>query len=85
MVKNHFVLYPNPANNNIHIDYSGMDGKAQLRLTDVTGRILIDKQIEVSSGLYTETLSIENLQNGIYQLVISPENSTPISTRIIKQ
>ncbi|MBK9320967.1 MAG: T9SS type A sorting domain-containing protein [Bacteroidetes bacterium] len=56
-------VYPNPAENSINI--SGIqleDGKAQLRLTDIYGKLILEKTITTA----TATLETDHLSTGIY-------------------
>ena len=69
-------LYPNPANDKINIQlYSPQKGTIELRIYDVTGRLLqqttFSKDIEITTGLldagvytYTCTMNGEYLQSG---------------------
>jgi len=63
-------LYPNPANNNITI--TGQDGEATVSIFDVTGREMMQKQVNFNGSGYE--LPIENLPAGYYSIKIQNAN-----------
>lgn len=65
-----FNLYPNPANDLIHI--TSNVSKASLELFDVSGKRLISKSIHLGNN----TLNISNLSAGIYITRIKTQNET---------
>ena len=64
-VKNEFLMYPNPANDQINITYSRIP--YQLKLTDNTGRMIMKQTILTN----TSTLDIRSLQRGLYFISIN--------------
>ncbi len=61
MIPNNMKLYPNPANNVLHIDYASHI--ETIAILDITGQVL--KQVKNNSGSKLE-LSIESLDSGLY-------------------
>jgi hypothetical protein len=56
-------VFPNPAENTINISGIQLEnGKAQLRLTDIYGKLIVEKIISTSST----TLETDQLSNGVY-------------------
>lgn len=82
---NNLLIYPNPAQNELNIQFEGMDGNASVKIIDLTGRRVMEKQAEVTLNQYSGTLDISNLQTGIYQLTITNADKKTISTKLVKQ
>ena len=73
-----FSVYPNPTKGLLNIHLNGnLDGKTTLTLFDIQGRNILTKQASSDS----ETLNIDNLQNGVYLLSI--ENGNQKATKKI--
>ncbi len=64
-------IYPNPANEEININYNFFNAEnIDFQLIDLTGRVLInDSGSGIKNG--TKTISVKNINNGIYVLRIS--------------
>lgn len=65
----HIVLYPNPAQNEITFIQSDFSGLFDFYIQDMSGKIIISKQINASIGEETR-LDISSLSNGIYSISI---------------
>ena len=65
----HIVLYPNPAQNEITFIQSDFSGLFDIYIQDMSGKIIISKQINASIGEETR-LDISSLSNGIYSISI---------------
>lgn len=63
-------LYPNPANEEIHLKLNKFSGLTELSIFDVSGKIMIKKGITALSGL-EYTISTASLQPGKYFIRIS--------------
>jgi len=63
-------LYPNPANNIVHLEVLDFGTKLTLTLLDISGRIITTK-----SFMTTTELDISNINNGIYLVRIEDQNS----------
>lgn len=74
-----FTVYPNPVRQEITIE--GLQGKETIRLVDMTGRVL---QFVKNDGADSSVLQIEELANGIYNLIIQ-EGESQIVKKIVKQ
>ncbi|MGB1204625.1 MAG: T9SS type A sorting domain-containing protein [Chitinophagales bacterium] len=73
-------LYPNPAQNKVNLQLtSATTEKMQVRLLDLTGKLLIEKNIDTGI-LQTQTfLDVSNLQNGYYLVAVNNGLETNIS------
>lgn len=68
-------VYPNPAKNFVNIIYNYTDSKTfntTVNVMDLAGRLVLQKEISVQSGLNKETLNIASLERGVY-VVTFPE------------
>lgn len=68
-------VYPNPASNNVNLVYNYTDSKTfntVVNVMDLTGRLALQKEITVQSGLNKEIMNVSNLERGIY-LISFPE------------
>lgn len=64
-----FKIFPNPANQQIQIDLSGLKSTAQqFEITDLAGRVVVTKE---SNGSLLQTISISQLAAGNYLLRIT--------------
>jgi hypothetical protein len=73
------IVYPNPSNGNIciQLDYTGKP--ALLELTDVSGSIVLKKQLENNISI----ININHLLKGLYLLKILSNNSIVFDGKII--
>ncbi len=80
-----FTLYPNPAANNISINFnSSVSELLQISLSDVTGKVLLNKALASQIGNNTFTLDVSELESGIYFYNISNHaNSSLVRNRIV--
>ncbi|HET6990497.1 MAG TPA: T9SS type A sorting domain-containing protein, partial [Bacteroidia bacterium] len=78
-------VYPNPADENIHVEWSSDErGKVILTLTDITGRIVLQKEIEENQNNTSTDFDIHSLSNGMY--VLRVQNGTQRFTeKLIKE
>ena len=71
-------IYPNPAENDLHL-LEKIDKPGRLRLTDLNGKVLMDRTFES-----LERIEIRHLKNGVYLLYIEIENSS-LMTKFVKK
>jgi hypothetical protein len=63
-------IYPNPASENITVELPISTGKSSLRLYEITGRLIQEKQLQVG----TNSFSITELPTGVYLAEVVNEN-----------
>lgn len=81
-IKQHeFILYPNPAKEQITIQLSPNNFIKQVDLVDMLGRLIITKQYPSSNT--TEILSINDVGNGTYLLEITTDNNQKATKKIL--
>ena len=76
-----FRVYPNPTNGDLNIRINGYDGKINIQLIDINGRIVneyINEDFNVE-----KSLNLNTLQTGVYILKVSGD-SLNFTQRIIK-
>jgi hypothetical protein len=81
IIENGFLLYPNPANSNITINYKPLSKNYSLKMYDATGRL-----IKVIEKIDQEelTIPIEALNSGIYLINLQDGNNS-LTKRFIRQ
>jgi hypothetical protein len=80
------ALYPNPTNGELSLQFTiANSGKVNFKLYDAVGKLLVDRNFEVSAGQHTESLSnsIQQLAAGSYQAVITGEAGTVTQKLVI--
>jgi hypothetical protein len=78
-------LYPNPANTNLTVSYtSQVNAGMSISLMDQTGRVVLNENINSTSGFNTHRLNVANLAAGIYQLQIARGNQTATHKVVIE-
>lgn len=76
-----FSLFPNPANSNVHVRMAAVAVSNQsYEVLDLSGRVL--KQGEVNAGSFT--LSVEDLQSGIYFVKVIREGGDSVTRKFSK-
>ncbi len=76
--KNKFKIYPNPATNNVTIQFSDLN-EARLEVVDVTGKLLLKQELKESSNI----VNIEKFPLGMYLFKVS-SNEGIATTKVIK-
>ncbi len=75
------TVYPNPViNKTISVQLTGMDkGIYRLRLINTTGQVVFAKQLTHTGGSATQTVGLNNVAAGNYQLeIIKPDNTKTV-------
>ena len=76
------LVYPNPAHNSITISYKNL---SRIVITDITGRILIARELGGASTQETETtIDISNLSNGIHLIQAISNDGMRAVSKFIK-
>jgi hypothetical protein len=73
-IKDNFQLFPNPANNSFTIllnnEYAST---AQMNVTDITGRVIISKQLTLIQGNQNITTAVNQLIAGVYFVTLNAD------------
>jgi len=73
-------MYPNPAIGIVNIE--GLENATELTIVDLTGKVLIKEQI---TGRTTLNIDIQNLNPGIYFVIIHQNSELKVIRKIVKQ
>lgn len=82
--KNNFSFFPNPASNQLTIEYNNeadFTKPKELKLIDVLGRVVKTLTIEIK----TQKINIEELPNGVYYLQLQTQNGLSITKKLVKE
>ncbi len=64
-------LYPNPAKATVNLEFNTLkDGKAHIRLSDVTGKEVLTENEQNINGRYSRQIDVSKLPAGIYLLEV---------------
>ncbi|WP_461044039.1 T9SS type A sorting domain-containing protein, partial [Spirosoma harenae] len=78
-------VYPNPVAEEFTVRIENVQGESvHLSLTDLNGRPLINRSINITSPLHEERLRLETTISGFYMLRVSTTQET-ISLKVVKQ
>ena len=79
-----FVIYPNPNKGNFNIQFSSNSGnEIQVNIHDLRGRQIFTKSYN-NSGLFNETLQLNNVQSGIYLVTVQDGSRKEIKKIIVE-
>jgi hypothetical protein len=68
-ISNKVSIYPNPTTDFINIATTDLTGEGQIVLTDLTGRILVNKK--ATFGSTTHQISVDGLSKGLYIIYVN--------------
>jgi PKD repeat protein len=82
---NSFNLYPNPSSDFVVIEFNANSNlEGELLITDIIGKTLYAKDIDISNGNNTFKIDISNFASGVYNLQIFM-NELTVNQQIIKK
>ena len=77
-------VYPSPTKNNVTIDFDAVaNSNVTVSIKDITGRLVLTKNVKGTEGSHNLTLDVSNLSNGVYIVSIN-DNVSSIVKRIVK-
>jgi hypothetical protein len=80
-----FTIYPNPAKDNVHIEYAGNTNKnARIQMYSINGQIVEDRNIEVSEGVNKYIIPTTSLAKGTYILKLINDQETKTEKIVIQ-
>lgn len=83
------AAYPNPFNSNdeLHLAVQvGTAGKGQLRITDMTGRVIRQEAVELNNGLSDlKVAGLSELKNGVYLVRVTLPGGEAKNLKVVKQ
>lgn len=85
MLKNGYVLYPNPVKDKLHIKITGLKpSPLEIKVLDLQGRILMSGKMQLPGESLEEEIELSQLPNGLY-LVTVRQGEYLLHRKIIKQ
>ena len=76
------IIFPNPVQKEIHI-YTNFPNSVLIQLLDCTGKVLLDKFINKLNPQQAITLSLPDIEDGVYFLQLSSKSEYKITKKII--
>lgn len=78
-----FAIYPNPVKDNFTITNTNNILTKQIRIYDITGKLVLTKDINENKDSYT--ISVEKIKSGIYIIELKDNNGKKFSSKLIIQ
>ena len=79
-----FVIYPNPNNGNFNVQFTSNSGnEIQVNVHDLRGRQIFTKSYN-NSGLFNETLQLNNVQSGIYLVTVQDGSRKEVKKIVVE-
>jgi len=73
---NTISIYPNPAAGTLQLYWNAAtDGLTRIKVVDIVGRTLIQKNLKETKGTNLHQLSLDKLKNGNYILIMNAKNN----------
>jgi len=76
-------IFPNPASNKISVDLTQIEGIQNIRIMDISGRLVIDRNNTPSGNI--ESFDVSSLDNGFYFFILDNGNTQHIEKFIISK
>ncbi|MCX6245447.1 MAG: T9SS type A sorting domain-containing protein [Bacteroidetes bacterium] len=73
-----FTVFPNPTNGSFHIEFDDPRNIGEIRLTDLTGKIILQQKTKDQARI-----KIDDLDQGIYFLTVTDKNDRSTTRKII--
>ncbi len=79
-------IYPNPANGFVSVEVEADKFESgKIQLMDMTGKIILTKQIELQQGKNNHSLELQNVSQGVYSITITASNRKWTGKLVIAQ
>jgi hypothetical protein len=80
-----FNLFPNPSTGKFNYSITAENGNYDLRILDVSGRSVYNKQIESKSGMLYGAINDVKLNSGIYFIELISEKGKWVKKLVIQE
>lgn len=74
-------LYPNPANNNVKLDITGVNGNVNCTILDMSGRVVYSQSINAEEAT---TINVSNFAKGAYFVRITNHEFTKVEKLVVR-
>lgn len=80
-----FIAYPNPAADNVSLQYNSLSaGNHFITLNDVTGKLIYTENYSAQKGNNLKQINLNGIEAGIYLMTIATENGILNHIRLVK-
>lgn len=80
----HLSIAPNPAQNSALINFmADKEGKAQIKIFDVAGRVMISEEFETQTGSNANLINTTALPSGVYFLHLNIDEQRPSIKKLV--
>jgi len=82
LIKSNINIYPNPANNQVHVtidDNDVLSKNYDLKLYDVTGKLIINQVLNTKESI----INLNQIENGIYIIQISTKDNLHFNSKLV--
>ncbi|WP_445717975.1 reprolysin-like metallopeptidase [Flavobacterium sp.] len=78
------VIYPNPNNGSFNVQFNSNSGnEIKVNVHDIRGREIFNKSYN-NSGLFNETLQLENVQSGVYLVTVQDGSRKEVKKIVVQ-
>ena len=74
-------LYPNPANSNVKLDITGVNGNVNCTILDMSGRVVYSQSINAEEAT---TINVSNFAKGAYFVRITNNEFTKVEKLVVR-
>lgn len=79
-----FIIYPNPTKNNINIQFDKNYGTVKFNIFEPSGKIVFSTQKNTTESMFTTSLNVDFLKNGIYFVHVAGDHINAYKKFIIE-
>ncbi|MEM6517237.1 MAG: reprolysin-like metallopeptidase [Bacteroidota bacterium] len=81
-IENSLSIYPNPNSGDFNVAFSTLSNRVEINMFDTLGRSVFESNYENVSGQFEKTISLGNVNSGMYLLNID-DGTTSVTKKII--
>lgn len=81
---NDFSMFPNPANDNVQIDFTGRKASTKLFISNLNGQLIHSKDLDNFDGEQNLKIPLQAYLPGIYVITITQNDETFIRKLVIE-
>jgi hypothetical protein len=79
-------VFPNPTSGDVAVQFAiPSEGEVVLRVSDMTGRVVLEQQFDAADGINQQTVAMSRLQTGTYLVTVIADNQVSEPVRVVKQ
>jgi hypothetical protein len=79
-------IFPNPVQDNLTLQFAGMEGEVRVRIVTITGEVVRDMNFTITDDSdFEQTISVDKLNSGIYMMQVVDSNNHTEVKRFIKK